>query len=878
MKETTKLKDMELLAERNKMSSLRMYKAVVLTVIFLCLVSDVDSVEYLDPAFTDPTLEDSNGNRADINSQITWADLPEGTSYSAGSGYNDGGLAPLFNFARSFINTVQPNAFPQELVLDVIENNFQIENDYMRVVNYAIGFAVCFVIGILFIIVMPIVGCCFCLCRCCGCCGGRMVQKHSDYMSCKRTVYAAVLFVLTVFMAVGMICTYVTSDHMSTAIGEIQTTGVKNIDDISSYLNNTLEEMNYVANDGFGFAADVIIRDLDNIGYLVGIPVRDRLGASGVDTAINAIIALESSITSVATAMFAVNNSISNLKNNGNELSLQLMNVSESIKAIQTNNPDPACKNGVIYCQGIPADDLVMEVNFTSLPDISREVQQMEDVQSQSLADKANQGKQEFQDIPSRITNETATIVSDLKTQLDGFKTTIKNQLSGVLDLPTKVLEPIENVKKDLNTYGKMINDYNHYRWLGGVALSAVILLIVLLQFLGLLFGLCGSSASTNPTQRGCLSNCGGLMLMAAVGFIFIFSWLLMLLTSVSFLIGGNLEKVVCEPLTDPEYKIFELVDGPSGLLSKDGYFLGKMLFQNGSIPLNISGILKSCEKNEAAYSALKLENLFNLDQVTDYSQNINIDAELAKVNDSVNLGDVKILNSDAENQLLDFSNAVQIDFAGFMDELSRNTTKVNLTDFADLIRAAGTGSSQAVIDELDSEANKLEAMDSGIAKDVSDSQDQLLAAVQALNQSVSAVPDVVNKTIEDVKAAERSISTQAATIIPSEVTKYVQRLLGVADSFVNFTLNAVKHDIGGCSPLYNLWNSLINLILCKYSVDTFNGFWFSLGWAIFFMVPSIIFNVKLAKYFRRMKYADEIFPIDPNMDTPLSRNKVAPA
>jgi prominin 1 len=36
------------------------------------------------------------------------------------------------------------------------------------------------------------------------------------------------------------------------------------------------------------------------------------------------------------------------------------------------------------------------------------------------------------------------------------------------------------------------------------------------------------------------------------------------------------------------------------------------------------------------------------------------------------------------------------------------------------------------------------------------------------------------------------------------------------------------------------------------------NGFWFSLGWVIFFFMVSVIFSVKLAKYFRRMDTSDD--------------------
>ena len=36
------------------------------------------------------------------------------------------------------------------------------------------------------------------------------------------------------------------------------------------------------------------------------------------------------------------------------------------------------------------------------------------------------------------------------------------------------------------------------------------------------------------------------------------------------------------------------------------------------------------------------------------------------------------------------------------------------------------------------------------------------------------------------------------------------------------------------------------------------NAFWFSLGWCMIFFIPSIILSIKLSKYYRKMKRADE--------------------
>lgn len=61
---------------------------------------------------------------------------------------------------------------------------------------YEVGFLVCVAIGLLFIIFVPLVGCCFCCCRCCGNCGGRMYQKQDRRTGCRRqALWVSVLLV-----------------------------------------------------------------------------------------------------------------------------------------------------------------------------------------------------------------------------------------------------------------------------------------------------------------------------------------------------------------------------------------------------------------------------------------------------------------------------------------------------------------------------------------------------------------------------------------------------------------------------------------------------------------------------------------------------------
>ena len=71
---------------------------------------------------------------------------------------------------------------------------------FQVVLGYALGMIICIALGVLFIIIMPIVGFCFCCCRCCGNCGGDMSQEEKPNNNCKRAVFGAILTVITLIM------------------------------------------------------------------------------------------------------------------------------------------------------------------------------------------------------------------------------------------------------------------------------------------------------------------------------------------------------------------------------------------------------------------------------------------------------------------------------------------------------------------------------------------------------------------------------------------------------------------------------------------------------------------------------------------------------
>ncbi|NWX49775.1 PRM1A protein, partial [Steatornis caripensis] len=87
--------------------------------------------------------------------------------------YGPGPKAPgsstpgLVGMVHGFLQLVQPNALPiggwgsSEMPALCCLSFF-----LSQLLLYELGFLVCMAIGLLFIILVPLVGCCFCCCRC----------------------------------------------------------------------------------------------------------------------------------------------------------------------------------------------------------------------------------------------------------------------------------------------------------------------------------------------------------------------------------------------------------------------------------------------------------------------------------------------------------------------------------------------------------------------------------------------------------------------------------------------------------------------------------------------------------------------------------------
>ncbi|KTF87170.1 hypothetical protein cypCar_00026116, partial [Cyprinus carpio] len=468
--------------------------------------------------------------------------------YETHAYYEPGPIGVLFHTVHAFLYVVQPNPFPKDLIVKMVQQNMGgiKGNDYkkpqnvvllLQAIYYELGFIVLTALGVIFVLFVPIVGLCFCVCRCCENCGGEMHQRQKKNGDCLRGFYMATLITTSVFLAVGVMVAYAANQNITNQIKSTRRFVSTNIRDLKSFANYTPAQIDYLSAQ-YTTAKNKVLSDLDNIGTLLGGQIHNQLEREVVPALDNALrmttVKVEGAIKAMREskeALESVTTSLEILQEGTGRLQDSLQ--SERASLSNTLN-DPACSNG-------------------DLPEVEAPLANLDAVLKTDLSNIVQKGYSSFNDTPRLVREQTKEIVSEVKGLLDksggeiiGF--TKMFPLEPALENFTKFLTESQ---KNIEAYYPQIDQLDFYRWIGCVVICCMVVLVLAFNFLGLLCGSCGYDKNATPTTRGCLSNTGGNLLMASVGFSFIFSWVLMGVVVTSFVVGGNIEKLVCEPLAN---------------------------------------------------------------------------------------------------------------------------------------------------------------------------------------------------------------------------------------------------------------------------------------------------------------------------------------
>ncbi|XP_074922664.1 prominin-1 isoform X4 [Chelonoidis abingdonii] len=750
-------------------------------------------------------------------------------TYDTNAYHEPGPIGILFRLVHSFLYLVQPNSFPQDLIKKLTQQKFgNVQGDYQKAIYYEIGFIVSAALGLLFVLLLPLVGLCFCMCRCCDNCGGEMHQRQKKNADCRRGCFAAFLFVASLIISIGVLCAYAANQHLTSQVRGAKNLVHSNFKDLRIFLNDTPGQIDYLVSQ-YNTAKNKALSDL------------------------NTIRETKEALENVSVSVEVLQEGTERLHSNLTDVKIHLSNTlsDSACSAAQAASTCNIIRNSL--------NQLNINANFSGLPGVSTQLAKVNDVLKIDLSSLVQKGYAAFNDTPDLVLNQTRNILSDIKNLLDliGSNITSFTQMLPVQKILADLTIYLTQSEAYVQDYFPLVEQYDFYRWLGCLILCCMVILILVFYYLGLLCGTCGYDKHASPTTRGCISNTGGNFLMAGVGFSFLFSWVLMMTVVITFVTGGNVEKLVCEPFEDRT--LFKVLDTPYLLNRHWRNYLSAIVLKNPDINLTFEKVYSDCKENKGIYTTLHLENLFNINEflnISMYTEDVSLKIEHI----NVNLSNIVLLDEIGKRNLLDFSSSGidGINFAAYLTEINKSVTKVDLLSFAnDLEARADQLPKGALENALKGHANSIRMIHNQQVVPLEQAMSTLNQSIRLLQRTSSEFMVKVRNVISAVDAAQFLISNDASLVIIQETKKYMDMIIGYFEQYVEWVKESITMEVAACKPIANVIDTAVDIFLCSYVIDSVNSFWFGLGGCSIFLIPAIICAVKLSKYYRRMDTED---------------------
>uniref|UniRef100_A0A8C1UMP8 Prominin 1a n=1 Tax=Cyprinus carpio TaxID=7962 RepID=A0A8C1UMP8_CYPCA len=723
--------------------------------------------------------------------------VPSGV-YDTVAYYEPGAIGILFNMMHAFLYVVQPNPFPEE-----------------------------------------------------------MHQRQRKNADCLRGLLTTLLLTTTFIITAGVLCAYAANQNLSSQLKSMRRLVKSNLKDLHTFANQTPAQIDYLISQ-YGTVEHHVLYDLDNVGLLLGGRIHEELGKD-VQPALNAALSMTGTMQDTKDALENVSLTLETLQEGTVKLQANLSLVRGSLSNALN---DPVCTDprSSEICRNIRSTLPRLEIaaNYSSLPDVTNQLDKVNEVLETDLGQIVEKGYTSFNDTPTLVTDQTRNIVEGVKVLLDDIGSNISTftKLFPVHSSLTNFTKMISHTHSQIEDIYPHADQMDFYRWICCITLCCMVVLILTFNFLGLLCGILGFDRHATPTTRGCVSNTGGNLLMAGVGFSFLFSWVLMGVITALFLVGGNLEKLVCEPFQTRQ--LFKVLDTPNLVNSAWKNFIPGYLYNDPEMDLTAYSLYSNCKDNRGIYSALHLDKIFNISAFLNtsvYSKDVSRKFEGMKVD----LRGIILLESEGKQNLISFTKTGinEIDFAAYLEEVNKGVTRINLVDFATQLDAQADQLSKGTLQtSLKGHANTIRQIHIQQVIPLEQSMSILNQSIRLLERTSSDLPVRVIDVLAAVDAAQFLISHNATFVVSQETEKYKQTIIGYFKQYIDWIRTSLALEVATCKPLSNIVDTA-EILGCSFLLDSMNTFWFGLGCSTLFLLPSIILSVKLAKFYRRMDTED---------------------
>ncbi|XP_065833550.1 prominin-1-A-like isoform X2 [Oscarella lobularis] len=375
-----------------------------------------------------------------------------------------------------------------------------------------------------------------------------------------------------------------------------------------------------------------------------------------------------------------------------------------------------------------------------------------------------------------------------------------------------------ESEKKVNDTAEKYINTYETYRFVTTCLLCVGVLIAsLLLVALSVVGAFYVGRERLSRSQKRAAHTCGEFLLK-----IYSFDLLMTSLCLIVFagtILFGSVLGESCGRKANFTGIIDRVIDNQSNW---NGYPLGRAILKNPDYPLRIHDVIDECDRDEALWIALKVEERQPLDQMLDFAEEL--DSKLSLVTD-VRAPRVDLLDSSvlAHVRHLNESGVDDVDWDDCLDvavDSLYDATSGNFSFLRQVMSELSTAAAESLSSLTHSRIIYLIQMQTDqlrdlvtAEKDVKSEQRRLASACETLKKFPALQRDITDALtrLTEFNAAFNAPSSDpesAPAIVRRLVDEAVETVKKTTQSYIFNTKQSVQFEIGKCKPLAEIYKS----------------------------------------------------------------------
>ncbi|XP_030758746.1 prominin-like protein isoform X4 [Sitophilus oryzae] len=785
-----------------------------------------------------------------LSTDVNYTDYNAKTDYlSVNTSFETKGMAGLYNITTLFIKAVMPKDILMQGLVTVDKNKqIHLTYDYADLMWYYQTLVALLVFLALCVVLFPLFFLFFCCCRCCcGNCGARSQPADKKKDLCKKLCQGTVLIVLATGLLFGVVCAFVSNEQMQEGIRDFPNNMNNSIQDTGKYLNHTSGEINHLLVDNYNEFSDALFGVLDNASVAVTSQLEEYSNA----TAMLQLLDFAHNLTNVQTTLEDLKTSSNRLRVYASQLNDALRKVKKDLTTtLQDCKLDPcnAVRNNVSLLQTNIDFNKYVDRYFPRLPDLSDSITSIEGLGIEDIQTAAENGNENLNNVKKQIADSLKTGIGSAKSQITKSGQDIKTKMNDVTDMINEFQTSLTSTTKEpLEKANDYIAKYGMYRYYAGLTVACVLLLVTVCIALGLICGICGKRPD-GFSDNCCNKGAGSQFLICAVVIMFIFGFVISVMTLVSVVVGIVSDKAVCSTFKNPSgSNIMQVLDD---------------LVEFDSFKVSFSSMLKNCHSNQSVYTTFNLKDKFNIAEVR---SQFNISEQLSEFNLNKSMFDnFKILDEGNMRIMDNLKNFQTPNLDKFTDELSAKFTNYNLNQLSDKIqevidtmKKTQDPGYEDTIRNLQLSQLHLSTYNEKILDPMRNLATQVMTNATELDSMLKMGSDSFNDAVNDlldkiVKAQDYLLNHGADSLI-NITDNFKGTIITLVDGYMDRVEYQITNEVGTCGPLSAVINSTLTST-CDKILLPWNGFWFSMFWSILLYIVTIVVAIKLATLYQKYK------------------------